>query len=138
MDRHPFRIDAYVLLPDHLHCIWTMPEDDNDYSSRWMRIKGYFSRKCDLKYKQPASASRTRKREQAIWQRRFWEHQLRNEDDFSRHIEYIHYNPVKHGVVDAPFKWAHSSFHDYVEKGIFEKDWAASCGFSFSEGIGNE
>ena len=138
MDRHAFKLDAYVILPDHLHCVWTLPEGDNDYSNRWMLIKSYFSRKCDLKYKPPVSDSRIRKKEQAIWQRRFWEHQFRDEADFARHIEYIHYNPVKHGLVDAPFKWAYSSFHRYVKEGVYEKEWASGAGIRFPKGIGNE
>jgi putative transposase len=98
----PFTIDAIVVLPDHIHSLWTLPEGDADFSSRWRRIKALFSLRCPEIYKQQQSISRQRKGEQAIWQRRFWEHQIRNEADFSQHIDYIHYNPVKHGLGDAP------------------------------------
>jgi len=104
MQKHPFRIDAFVLLPDHLHCIWTLPQHDSDFSTRWRLIKSYFSRNFNQKTvgwveernptKVTLSASRQKKREKQIWQRRFWEHLIRNQKDLSRHIEYIHYNPV--------------------------------------------
>lgn len=94
--RHPFNIDAIVVLPDHLHCIWTLPNGDADFSTHWRLIKTYFSRHCLAHYKRKQSSSRQTKKEQAIWQRRFWEHQIRDEKDFSRHVDYIHYNPVSH------------------------------------------
>jgi putative transposase len=99
---HPFKIDAFILLPDHLHCIWTLPEGDNDYSTRWRLIKTLFTKSCKDSYKLIPSSSRAKKREQAIWQRRFWQHLIRGEEDFIRHVEYIHYNPVKHGWSKAP------------------------------------
>jgi putative transposase len=94
---HPFKIDAFILLPDHLHCIWTLPEGDKDYATRWRLIKTFFTKRCKDHCKQIQSESRTKKKEQAIWQRRYWEHLIRDEDDFKKHVEYIHYNPVKHG-----------------------------------------
>jgi len=134
--RHTFKLDAFVIMPDHLHCIWTLPENDADFSMRWRMIKSYFTRHCDIKYKGTRSASRLGKSEQAVWQRRFWEHQVRDDEDFLRHIEYIHYNPVKHGEVDAPNLWIHSSFHRYVEQGIYNKDWGARSEPCFESDVG--
>jgi len=95
---HPFTIDAFVLLPDHLRCIWTLPPDDADYSIRWNRIKGYVSAHCAEQYRTARSASQQHKRAQTFWQPRFWEHQIRDGRDFEKHCDYIHWNPVKHGV----------------------------------------
>ncbi len=107
---HPFRIRTFVLLPDHIHCLWTLPENDNNYPMRWQLIKSYFSKRCRNKYKGTQTASRLNKGEQGIWQRRFWKHQIRDENDLVRHIDYIHYNPVKHGLVNSPIAWPYSSF----------------------------
>jgi len=93
--RHPFQIDAMVILPDHLHAMWTMPEGDADFPKRWMLIKAGFSRR--ISEGEPRSASRQAKGERGIWQRRYWEHFIRDERDFAEHVDYIHYNPVKHG-----------------------------------------
>ena len=125
MASHPFLIDAFILMPDHLHCIWTLPENDRDFSKRWRLIKSHFTRNCDNKYKQTPGESRKRKNEQAVWQRRFWEHLIRNENDFARHVEYLHYNPVKHGLVKAPADWEYSSFHKYVRNGKYDRKWGA-------------
>ncbi len=119
--RRPFDIDAIVILPDHLHCIWTLPTGDHDYSTRWRLIKHYFSRA--LPSGESRSRSRTRRGERGLWQRRFWEHTIRDENDFDRHVEYIHYNPVKHGYVDRPIDWPYSSFHRYVSRGIYPATW---------------
>jgi len=126
--RHPFSIDALVLLPDHLHCLWTLPEGDDDFSSRWMSIKREFTRHCPSAYQAPVCAARRRKREQAVWQRRFWEHWIRDDDDFQRHCDYIHYNPVKHGYAATPAAWPHSTFQRFVERGIYPPDWGAPVG----------
>jgi putative transposase len=107
--RHPFTIDAMVVLPDHLHAIWTMPEGDVDFSTRWRLIKSAFSR--GLPAGEAISASRRLKAERGVWQRRYWEHTLRDNDDFARHVEYIHYNPVKHGHAPEPRAWPFSSIH---------------------------
>ena len=115
--RHPFTIDAFVLLPEHLHCIWTLPENDSDYSMRWRQIKSHFSRRCGDEFKGRQTQAHLRRGEQAIWQHRYWEHQVRDDSDFIRHVEYIHYNPVKHGLAKAPKLWPHSTFHRYVRKG---------------------
>jgi putative transposase len=121
---HPFLIDAVVVLPDHLHAVWTLPAGDHDFSMRWRQIKSAFSRAMDKG--EPVSGSRSRKKERGIWQRRFWEHALRDDDDFARHVDYIHYNPVKHGYVEAVTEWPYSSFHQYVRRGIYPKGWAGA------------
>ena len=122
----PFQIDAIVVMPDHLHCIWTLPPDDADFATRWRLIKTRFTKHCDPALRIAPNAARTAKGEQAVWQHRYWEHQLRDETDFTRHVEYIHYNPVKHGLAASPQDWPHSSFHRYVESGIFLPDWGSS------------
>ncbi len=119
--RHPLRIDAVAVMPDHLHCILTLPDGDADFSMRWNLIKGYFSR--HLPNGENISKSRMNKRERGIWQRRFWEHCLRDQDDFNRHVDYIHWNPVKHGWVKHVRDWPHSSFHSYVQAGVYSLDW---------------
>lgn len=111
-DRHPFKIDAIVILPDHIHTIWTLPENDYDYAKRWMLIKSSFSRK--IIKTENINTTRIKKRERGIWQRRFWEHLIRDEIDFLNHIEYIHQNPVKHGYVDQATEWTYSSIHKYL------------------------
>ncbi len=119
---HPFETPAMVVLPDHLHCIWQLPERDSDYAKRWMLIKRQFSRAtpaCD----DAVSASRRRKRERAIWQRRYWEHRIRDEDDFARHLDYIHYNPVKHGHVASPWDWPYSSLAACMRRGWYVPNW---------------
>ena len=122
-----FTIDGMVLLPDHLHAIWSLPEDDSNFSMRWNLIKNRFTRL----YLQTnpgvhsVSHSRIQKREQGIWQRRFWEHLIRDDEDFFKHLEYIHYNPVKHGYVRNPADWEWTSFHRYVKLGWYEKDWGS-------------
>jgi putative transposase len=138
MARHPFEIDAFVLLPDHLHCIWTLPEGDSDFSTRWRLIKSAFTRACGEAYRGIVYGSRRQKGEQAVWQRRFWEHQIRDERDLIQHVEYIHYNPVKHGLVKAPVDWEYSSFHRYVRKGVYDREWRGEGPVSFEAGVGSE
>jgi len=133
MKRHPFFIEAFVLLPDHMHCIWTLPSGDADFSKRWRLIKSYFSRKCDDRYRQRPFSSRIAKKEQAIWQRRFWEHWIQDEHDFINHVEYIHYNPVKHGLVDRPIDWPYSSLHSHIKQGKSDPNWGSLQGFKQSE-----
>ena len=120
---HPFMIDAMVVLPDHLHAIWTLPPNDSDFSMRWRLIKAYFFKA--LPRDEGISASRLRKGERGIWQRRYWEHLIRDDSDLHRHLDYIHYNPVKHGHVPNPADWPHSSFHRYLEQGYYPANWAA-------------
>ena len=121
--RRPFAIDAIVVLPDHLHCIWALPPGDCDFSSRWHAIKARFS--AQVSRGEALSPRRRWKGERGIWQRRFWEHVVRDEADFERCADYIHWNPVKHGYVQAPLEWPHSSIHRYVERGIYARDWVA-------------
>jgi putative transposase len=121
---HPFRADAVVVLPDHLHCVMTLPEGDADYATRWSLIKANFSRQVEKNER--ITASREKRRERGIWQRRFWEHMIRDQDDFNRHVDYIHWNPVKHGWVSRVSDWPHSSFHDYVRRGIYPPDWGGT------------
>jgi putative transposase len=120
---HPFKMQAYVLLPDHFHCIWTLPDDDDDFSTRWRLIKSYFTRSCVLPEKYKPTLTRKSKGEQCVWQRRFWEHAIRNDSDFENHAAYIHFNPVKHGYVTDPKDWQQSSIHYYIEKGIYPGNW---------------
>ena len=119
---HPFHIDAIVVLPDHCHVIMTLPIADADYSKRLSLIKGSFSRQIEVY--EPVSISRQKKRERGIWQRRFWEHLIHDAIDYEYHINYIHYNPVKHGYVKNPLYWQYSSIHRCVRKGILGQNWA--------------
>jgi len=122
--RHPFDIIAWVALPDHLHAIWTLPSDDGDFSMRWSLIKAGFSRRIERC--ETVRRTRAAKRERGIWQRRFWEHLIRGERDLRRHIEYVHYNPVKHGHVTHAREWQYSSIHRYIKRGNLPADWAIS------------
>jgi putative transposase len=116
----PFETVAICILPDHIHAIWALPENDADFSMRWSLIKSGFSRGFDAR---PRSKSKVLKREKGIWQRRYWEHAVRNDADLERHVDYIHFNPVKHGYVTRVADWPHSSFHRYVERGLLTSDW---------------
>src|SRR5512146_1212838 len=117
IERHPFTLVASVILPDHMHFIWTLPEESRDFSTRWRLIKSHFSRNWHSKGTISESESRQKKGEADVWQRRFWEHMIRDEVDLSNHVEYIHYNPVKHGLVSSPADWEYSSFRKYVRDG---------------------
>jgi len=119
--RHPFQTIAICVLPDHLHAIWALPPDDADFSRRWSQIKHDFS--CGLPADSERSRSKRAKREKGIWQRRYWEHAIRDDVDLSRHVAYIHFNPVKHGLVTRACDWPHSSFHRYVARGFLPLDW---------------
>jgi putative transposase len=121
---HPFAIDAIVVLPDHLHVVMTLPDGDADYPKRWSLIKRRFT---DAVSKTGAPITRRRNGEVALWQRRYWEHTLRDERDFARHVDYIHINPVKHQLVDRVQDWPYSSFHRYVRDGILPSDWAGDA-----------
>jgi len=122
--RQPFHIDAWVVLPDHMHCVWTLPHGDTDYSSRWKAIKIAFAKAVPRTER--LSAVRARKGERGIWQRRFWEHTIRNEHDYATHVDYVHINPVKHGLVQQVRHWPYSSFHRLVEAEIYPSDWAGN------------
>jgi putative transposase len=120
--RYPFEMDAFVVLPDHLHAIWTLPPGDADFSTRWRLIKSAFAK--SLPKQEHLSAVREARGERGIWQRRFWEHMIRNDADYARHVEYCYINPVKHGLVARVRDWPHSSFHRDVARGIVPLDWA--------------
>ena len=120
---HPFHIDAIVIMPNHLHAMWTLPKDDADFSKRWGLIKANFSR--GIENTETISASRINRGERGIWQRRFWEHLIRDDNDYERHVDYIHYNPVKHKYVKTPTDWQYSSVHRFIEKGLVVPDWGA-------------
>jgi len=124
---HPFEIDAIVILPDHLHAIWTLPPGDVDYALRWKKIKARFSRQ--IPKNESRSASRTTKGERGVWQRRYWEHTIRDDKDFQTHFDYIHFNPVKHGYVTTAREWPHSSFKQYAAKNIYPLNWGGACDF---------
>jgi len=109
----PFATDAIVILPDHVHAIWTLPDGDDDFSRRWQRIK----------HRTTARLRREHGFRGRVWQPRFWEHLIRDDDDLHRHLDYIHYNPVKHGLCSLPLEWSASSFHRYVNKGVYAADW---------------
>ena len=118
---HGFEIAAFVVLPDHLHAIWTLPPDDSDFSMRWRLIKSRFAKA--LPRDERRSAVRVARNERGIWQRRFWEHLIRDEADYARHVEYCWINPLKHGLVDRERDRPHSSFHRDVRAGLVSIDW---------------
>ncbi|MEX2113525.1 MAG: transposase [Pirellulales bacterium] len=126
--RQPMKVLAIVLLPDHLHCLWTLPSTDSDYSARWRWLKGEFSKHWLALggIEQPLANSRKRERRRGIWQRRFWEHTIRDETDLEQHADYIHYNPVRHGLVTRPIDWPWSSFHRWVRLEHYQPNWAGS------------
>ena len=119
--RHPFKIHAWVVLPDHLHCVIELPPDDADFAKRWRLIKMGFSKA--LPHGEARSAVRVRRGERGIWQRRFWEHLIRDEADFRAHMDYVHINPVKHGLVEHVADWPYSTFHGLVAQGVYARDW---------------
>jgi putative transposase len=121
---YPFSIDAWVVLPEHLHAVWTLPEGDADFSTRWTLIKRGFSAR--LPKAESRSASRLAKGERGIWQRRFWEHTIRDDADFLRHVDYVHFNPVKHGHVSNAKDWPFSSFQRAVARGDYPADWGGA------------
>jgi putative transposase len=124
--RHPFEVDAQVILPDHLHTLWTLPEGDANFSKRWQLIKEAFTRSYVKRQLTPEQAEGRRDRgSQPVWQNRFWEHLVRDERDFSTHLDYIHLNPVQHGFVKSPCDWPHSTFQKWVERGIYEPNWGS-------------
>jgi putative transposase len=122
---YPFEIEAIVILPDHLHAIFTLPTNDANFPGRWRRIKGHFSKTL---IGAGIELSRQPNGDLALWQRRYWEHTIRDENDFARHVDYIHFNPVKHGLVRRVCDWPHSSFHRYVREGLLPIDWAGDAG----------
>jgi len=127
--RHPFTIDAMVVLPDHVHALWTLPPHDVKFGMRWMLIKQGFTKRLS------GLPMRGTKGERLLWQRRYWEHLIRNDEDFANHVDYIHFNPVKHGLVERAMDWPHSSLHRYVREGRLPADWglAATLDGKFGE-----
>ncbi|MDC3212616.1 transposase [Pseudoalteromonas distincta] len=121
--QRPFYIDAWVVLPDHLHAVLTLPDNDTDYSGRWREIKKRFSK--SLPKTEFLTQTRKRKNERGIWQRRFWEHTIRDDNDYWHHVNYVHFNPLKHGLVSRVVDWPYSSFHRAVKQGIYTSNW---CG----------
>ncbi len=123
-EERPFAMPAIVVLPDHLHCLWRLPPGDFDFPTRWRLIKSRFSRAVpDIERR---SRSRLTKRERGIWQRRYWEHLIRDDEDYRRHVDYIHYNPVKHGYVTKPGLWPYSSFARWMARGDYPQDWGSA------------
>ena len=120
----PFYIDAWVVLPDHMHCLWTLPENDGNFPKRWQAIKTAFSR--SIPPGEALSTSRRGRGERGIWQRRYWEHTIRDERDFTSHMDYIHFNPVKHGVATSAAEWEFSSFHRCVKQGLYPAAWTSA------------
>lgn len=123
---HPFEIIAWVALPDYMHCLWRLPEGDADYATRWRLIKTYFSKALTAReYRLP---SRIKNSERGIWQRHYWEHWIRNEQDLQRYFNYIHRNPLKHGLLTRVADWPHSTFHKYVKSGLYSQNWCGDDG----------
>ncbi len=120
----PFTIDAWVVLPDHLHAVWTLPPGDDDFSTRWRLIKTFFVRA--LPKTERLSRVRQADGERGIWQRRFWEHAIRDDADYAAHMDYVHFNPVKHGLVLSPADWPYSTFRSCAERGLYPLDWTGS------------
>ena len=123
---HLFHIDAWVVLPEHLHCVMTLPPGDSDFSRRWRLIKSGFSRA--LPKTERRSTVRQAAGERGIWQRHYWEHLIRDDADYRRHVDYVHVNPLKHGHVRRVRDWPYSTFHRYVEAGIYPADWCGDAG----------
>ena len=123
--KYPFSIEAFVLLPDHFHCLWTLPLDDGNISVRLRLIKTYITKNYqqELGINLAISQSRQKRKESNLWQRRFWEHLIRNDKDFASHCDYIHYNPVHHGFCNNPQDWQYSSIHRFIDQGIYPPDW---------------
>lgn len=119
--RHPFHIDAWVVLPDHMHCLWTLPPGDANFALRWKVIKFAFAKRLPIT--ETRTVNQQRRRERGIWQRRYWEHLIRDERDYQRHFDYIHVNPLKHGYVERLEDWPYSSFHHAMAMGIYPLGW---------------
>ena len=136
--RHPFTINAWVLLPEHMHCIWTLPKESLDFSLRWNLIKSGFSRRATSLYHvdEWMNDSKDKHRETTIWQRRFWDHQIRSEEEYQVYMDYIHFNPVKHGLVERVVDWPYSTFHRYVRLGIYPANWGGGIDGMPEHGFG--
>jgi putative transposase len=135
---HPFELFAYCICLDHLHMIWKLPENDFDFSTRIRLAKSFFSRNLKDKVTQSKNPSRTHKAELDVWQRRFWEHLIRDEKDLANHLEYIHFNPVKHRLTNSPWNWVYSSFSRFVEEGLYDEGWGEDSDMNYLDKVGNE
>jgi putative transposase len=122
--RHPFEPVGWVVLPDHMHAVWSLPPGDTDFATRWGLIKADFSR--GLPRQEPVVASRVARGERGVWQRRYWEHRIRDADDLRAHLDYLHFNPVKYGHAPRAADWPYSSIHGYIRRGELAADWAAA------------
>jgi putative transposase len=120
-EKYPFNIDGWVVLPDHMHCIWTLPDGDDNFPTRWRLIKSHFAKNLPKEERQ--SSIQQKRGERGIWQRRYWEHFIRDNNDYHRHLDYLHYNPVKHGYAMRVADWPYSTFHRWVEKGVYSSEW---------------
>ena len=137
--KRPFELEAQVVMPDHLHAIWALPDDDIDYPTRWRLIKEAFTRTYIATHSPPPrDAGRQHRGEQAVWQGRYWEHLIRDDEDFSAHVEYIHLNPVKHGFASAPSDWPHSTFGDWVAQGLYDVAWGSQGPIELPKWAGRE
>jgi putative transposase len=127
--RLPFEMDAFVLLPDHLHAIWTLPDGDDDFSTRWGIIKKSFTQRWLAQGGRDGRVTESRRtnRRKGVWQRRFWEQVIRDQDDLRKHLNYIHFNPVKHGHANCPHDWKWSSFHRWIKTGEYGSEWCCKC-----------
>lgn len=132
----PFEINAWVLLPDHLHTIWTLPSRDANFAARWAMIKQYTSKSCRhlFEYDENICNSKSLRKEMSLWQRRFWEHLIRDDDDYEKHFDYVHWNPVKHGRVTRVIDWPYSTFHRFVAQEIYPADWGG-CNVELFKGL---
>ena len=139
-EKHPFSIDAFVLLPEHFHCLWTLPPNDGDFSMRLRLIKTYVTKDYgqELAINREISLSRQKRKESNLWQRRFWEHLIRDEQDFALHCDYIHYNPVRHGLCTNPQDWQFSSIHRFIAQGIYPANWGRDGSPEIPQEIGDE
>ncbi len=135
---HPFTVNAWVLLPDHLHCIWTLPSDDRDFSTRWRVIKRTVTQRCGARLNRAdlMTARRRQRKQSTLWQHRYWEHLIRDEHDYRRHVDYIHWNPVKHGYVGRAGDWSYSTFHGHVAEGIYPPDWGIDASITDDSDFG--
>jgi putative transposase len=124
-EQYPFEINAWVLLPDHLHAIWTLPPNDANFALRWRLIKTHVTRTCGHLYFNPQWLTKRRASKQSgtLWQHRYWEHCIRDQKDFNHHMDYLHMNPVKHKLIKHASEWPYSSFHRYAREGIYSHDW---------------
>ena len=136
--RYPFSTDAICLLPDHIHTLITLPENDDNFPKRISEIKRIFSKEFHLHIPNQLekNPSRIKRRENTLWQRRYWDHYIRNEQDLNNHTNYIHYNPVKHELTTSVNEWPWSSFHRYVKAGYYEPDWGSDVSFDDSTEFG--